>query len=805
MKKIWLTLVAVVCCAATLTAETVSPSAARQVAEQFFRAQGATLADDVAHSQRSGRVTALNDAPAYYIFNADAAQGFVVVSGDDCVGDNLVLGYAVQGNFCADDVPDNLQWWLDATANGIARLKGLGNRATSATLHADIAPMLTTKWDQFFPFNNFCPIVDGQLSITGCMATALAQVMHYHRWPQAATDILPAYPMSTGQIVEGLPSTTFDWDNMLDDYHNDATDAQNEAVATLMRYCGQTIQMEYGSDVSNGLFYDLDLLVNAFGYDPGVYFARFENYTVSGWDALIYNELHEGRPLVYIGFSTGGGHAFVIDGYEVMDGEGYYSVNWGWGGAANGFFKIDLLDPDASGSGGSTTKDGYNARQQALIGLKPRTDDSKFYRHLYAYGRNVSGDDGLLFDMANFTYKDASFNIAIVGRQNDGTPDYDDVCFNEVFEVEGFSSADFLNDNPLGVISLEFNESVCEELFSGLAPGHHNYMFVSKEDVEGATWEPVYGPNCYIEVVIGAEGQLEQTILHPNPLLWSSSDELQVEGLKQRGFFQSVSAVIHNASTDDYSGTVFFYVYPVDNGVLCDADGLSMTGLMIEGGGTSKLFSGIAVPSVGDHVLLMTSEIGNATGVSLADIEHVPYYLTHKFITIDELQFVCQDISYGVYADENEDPLYCINATVYNGTPLDYDAVILIDINKRDDSGDYVPVDTPNFLYTFVAVPSEAQADFYIELPQALTPGDYLVNLSIANDFYSVSPNDYFVFATMPLTLTDSDITGVESLQFTTRSDNQSDTWYDLIGRRLHKKPTTKGIYLKNGQKVLLK
>ena len=161
-----------------------------------------------------------------------------------------------------------------------------------------------------------------------------------------------------------------------------------------MRYCGQVVQMDYTPWVSNGLFFDTDILVNQFGYDQGVFLAKSEEYTVSGWDELIYQELKEGRPMVYMGFSTGGGHAFVVDGYEVQEGSGYYHVNWGWDGRGNGFYKINLLNPDLSGAGGSTTKDGYCRGQQALIGLQPAQsalDNYGRYLASYSWAENEEG------------------------------------------------------------------------------------------------------------------------------------------------------------------------------------------------------------------------------------------------------------------------------------------------------------------------------------------------------------------------------------------------------------------------------
>ena len=798
MKKIWLTLVAVLCFAATLMAETVSPATARQVAAQFLKAQGATLTDDGANTHRSKIAAAHDKAPAYYIFNADAAQGYVVVSGDDCVGDNLVLGYTAQGSFNADNVPDNLKWWLDATAEGIARLSALGSKATKVATHDDIAPMVTARWNQHEPYNESCPKVSEELPPTGCMATALAQVMRYHRWPQAATSKLPAYKMVSGATVSALPSTTFDWDNMLDDYSNGYTDEQGAAVSKLLRYCGQLLQMNYTLKTSSANVYDLNLLVNSFGYDPGVSLANAEGYTVSGWDELLYNELREGRPLAYSGYSTGGGHAFVIDGYQVQDGEGYYHVNWGWSGNCNGFYKISLLNPSGSGSGGSTTEDGYSRWQTALIGLQPRRDSSeKFYRYLHAWIWNEPVDGVPVSWMVNPSHRDVTFEIAIVGRKNDGTPDYSDMRTDNVINVPGFSNASLVSGvNAKGLLSSTFSESICIGLFSGLAPGRHNYMFINRECVDGAPWKPVFGPNNYVEAVINSKGQLEQVILHPNPQLSLSPDELEVEGIKQSGISHTVYATIHNASANDYIGSVNIDMYEVKDGVLKGPAVKTQTGLLIEGGGTSQVFTNVNAPVAGDYVLLLTKGDTNADGVALKDIEKVPYYLAHKGVRFDELEFTCTSLMYGESTNDDGDSIYYVNVVVDNGTPLDYDAYCIMNFYECNESGEYAQEDFFGARYIPIIVPSKTSQPFTMVIPP-LEPGNYVVELQIANDFHSTLVNDYFVFSKMLLPVTGTGIRGVES-------DGLSSVWYDLSGRRLNKKPSKRGIYILKGQKVLV-
>ena len=808
MKKIFLTLLALVCYATIITAEPVTESEAREKAAQFVLSMKGD-ASSARSSQRIGgsdgigaKLTVVEVQKEYYVFNIDADGGYVIVSGDDCVGDNLVLGYTEQGSFSTDNIPDNLKWWLNTTAESIARLSTLGVKATSVPVHEDIAPMVTAKWDQGYPYNNHCPKISGATAVTGCMATALAQVMRYHRCPEGPIPYaLPAYTMANGTEIEFLPVTQFDWDNMVDSYKEGSTEAQQEAVATLMRYCGQSLQMEYSPDVSNGICYLLDVLVNCFCYDPDIYQARAEEYSVRGWDALLYKELQEERPLVYAGYSTGGGHAFVIDGYKVMDGEGYFSVNWGWGGSSDGFYKISLLNANGSGTGASTTPDGYSVRQQALINLKPRTDSSKpYYRGLSSFEWNYPTDMGPRFRMLNQSYLPGNYTLGIVGRNSDGSPDLNHVYLVEPFYIPGFSTASYFHNDLSSILYVTLTDDLCHEIFDGREPGRHDIMFVSVENVEGAPLRSAFGPDAYIEVNIDNDGKFKNYVVHPHPELTTSASSIRIEGVMQRGIRQTVTTTIHN-SGESYVGTVACHLCSLKDGVLTQPYVKSRTGIMIESGVTSDISLPLSAPQAGEYVLVLTSTEGSQPlNVALDDIAQVEGYLGHKMVSFDELEFTCENIRYEELTNEHGDSLYRVNIELKNDTPMDYDAVCMINIYKRNDSGEYVKVDFSKMTYSLITVNKGKSLSFFIALPKALTPGDYKVELNIACDFRSLVVSDYFVFDTKPLTVS---TTGIKEIgQWTI--DNNTDVWYDLNGRKLPGKPTKKGFYLNKGRKIAI-
>ena len=316
----------------------------------------------------------------YYVFNVGDNNGYVIASGDDCVP--AILGYSDNGSIIQEAMPDNMKAWLEEYENQIAYMRehGLTSSGMLTTTHAPISPLLTTTWGQGDPYNQSCPdfFTYGKC-VTGCVATAMAQVMYYHRKKSVrqTTAEIPAYQCSTnwnglGRVsVEAIPSgSVIDWDNMLDGYSGSSTAIQQKAVANLMAYCGASVKMNYKNALNGGSgAYSEDVpeaLKKYFDYNEKVTLEKRANYSDDEWDNLIYSELSKGNPIFYSGSNSSAGHAFVCDGY---DGDGYYHINWGWTGTSDGNFLLSVLDPKEQGIGGSSS--GYNLNQTALIGAIP--------------------------------------------------------------------------------------------------------------------------------------------------------------------------------------------------------------------------------------------------------------------------------------------------------------------------------------------------------------------------------------------------------------------------------------------------
>lgn len=318
------------------------------------------------------------DVPALYAFDRKDDSGFVLLSADDSAAP--VLGYSDQGSFSADKMPPQMKWWLAEYSRQIeyASKKRIGTYASTRNdrSRVTVAPLLKTKWNQDAPYNAEVPSLNGRNYPTGCVATAMAQVMKYWKYPQrgtgAGTITLPSG--ATGDAAMSL-RIAFDWKNMLNTYTAGSyNDTQKNAVARLMKACGYSTKMSYGMGGSGTLSrFAAEALVNNFSYNAGIQYCERDYYSATEWEEIVYMEIAAGRPIMYGGQSSSVGHEFVCDGYA---GDGYFHFNWGWGGISDGYFLLGALDPDAVGIGGGTGNDGYNTHQDIVIGIQPEYDDS---------------------------------------------------------------------------------------------------------------------------------------------------------------------------------------------------------------------------------------------------------------------------------------------------------------------------------------------------------------------------------------------------------------------------------------------
>lgn len=436
MKKYFVLLLTLLLSSVSL-ADKVTEQEALQKAQKFFKDKRIISRKSLTRGLNAEQQP--NATPKdYYVFNAEDNGGFVIISGDDRTPE--VLGYADSGIIDMDNLPPNLKGWLEGYSkqikaiknSNIARSRAFSKSVTRAPKSA-IAPLLTTKWGQDDPYNMNCPNFFGtdNKCFTGCIATAMAQIMYYHRAKSTNKTITTIPGYNTKSIwfgfedelitIEAIPEgAIIDWGNMLDEYNGSETAAQKEAVANLMLYCGASVNMDYARAGAGSSAIPSDIpiaLIKYFDYSENSTLVWRQNYTEADWDELIYSELSKGNPLYYGGYNSSSGHAFVCDGY---DGNGYYHINWGWDGLADGFFLLSTLNPSQQGIGGSSA--GYNDSQCALIGAVPNGDILRLTSQsvsltgntsfiLYEAGDNITVP--LRWEIQNMTGSSCNFDHAI--------------------------------------------------------------------------------------------------------------------------------------------------------------------------------------------------------------------------------------------------------------------------------------------------------------------------------------------------------------------------------------------------------
>lgn len=337
----------------SLQAKRITQWQAQQQAYSFWGKQMPQKA-----KAKSRTATTASPSDAYYVFNNDAG-GFVIIAGDDAV--TPVLGYTSTGAFDAENLPDGLKDLLKSYERQIAALGDSYQANQTATRAAFTGEKLlnTAKWNQMAPFNKYTP----NNYVTGCVATAGAIVMKHHGYPAKGTGS-HSYTWN-GKTLTANFELGYDWANMPAQYNGN--DAAFDGVARLMADLGVAVEMQYNKDGSGAYIGNLvTALQKYYGYSKLSHLMAIEDVGAEAWNGRLRDEIDANRPVLYAASdpNTGGGHAFVIDGYK----DESFSVNWGWGGYCDGFYKIGALNPESEGN---PTGDKYNVGQSAVFGMEP--------------------------------------------------------------------------------------------------------------------------------------------------------------------------------------------------------------------------------------------------------------------------------------------------------------------------------------------------------------------------------------------------------------------------------------------------
>ena len=376
--------------------------------------------------QPEGQSYIADSSAAYFAVNT--GSGFVLVGADERLPE--VLGYGDNGAFDSKNISPAMRFLLQCYAEELsyseAVLQSEGRSYNASGLTAKrsaispVAPLLTCQWNQSKPFNNLAPSYNntGGQCVSGCVATAMAQVMYYHKHPAQGTGshsylwTCTETPALSKTLSANFGNTTYDWANMLDSYKSSYTSAKAEAVATLMYHCGVAVEMGYGA--SSGAFtQDVPKALNTyFGYDANYQRIKKIMYPADSLNAIIYSELAARRPVIVSGSNDEGGHAFVCDG---ADNRGYFHINWGWGGNNDGYYMLTALNPGKSQGIGGTTK-GYNKSTAFFIGLQPaKTGTPKAIPQMATTSFSISSE--------SFT-RTTAFSVSIARLQNYGLTNF---------------------------------------------------------------------------------------------------------------------------------------------------------------------------------------------------------------------------------------------------------------------------------------------------------------------------------------------------------------------------------------------
>lgn len=354
-----------------------------------FSAGAAPLTPDEAlarlRANGPARVRALNDGnmklaytattaqgeAAAYLFAREGRTGFAILSADDAA--LPVLGYSNTESIDPANMPPALKWWLGKYAEQIEFGLKHGAKASVPSQTpslAPIEPLCQTRWNQDAPYSNETPEIDGKNCPTGCVATSMAQAMYYFKYPEIGQGSI-SYRNNNKTYLMNFERQEFDWDNMLTYYaEGDYNDTQAAAVSYLMKACGYSVEMMYRADQSGAQSVNVgNALVNYFKYDPNIRYLTRDQYSLDQWTQICYDNLKNCGPIIYNGTDPiAGGHSFIVDGY---DGNGYFHLNWGWGGMSDGYYTLDALTPMAQGLGGAIG--GFNYDQDAVIGMQKPT------------------------------------------------------------------------------------------------------------------------------------------------------------------------------------------------------------------------------------------------------------------------------------------------------------------------------------------------------------------------------------------------------------------------------------------------
>ena len=731
--------------------------------------------------------------PSYYVFNVQSeSKGFVIVSGEDSA--DGILGYAEHGVYDPQDAPPALQYMLDCYAQQVAMVReGLADRYQVETVYDEIAPLITTSWDQLPPYNKHNPInpTTGEaFKYAGCVATAMAQIVKYWASPVQVQDI-PSYTYylsddgnsfststSSGYptfTVEALPATTFDFGIMEDTYSSKAEGESIDEVARLVAYCGRSIEMKYVNSGGVGAT-SAQAFAKYFGYNPNAFRVFREDYTAAEWDQLVYQELQSGRPVLYSGRAVSSygesGHAFVCDGYK----DGLFHLNWGWSGRYNGYFKLSECNPYGTGSGGSNSKDGYSVTQHAEVGIQPdamEPQPDKIWMQtsdIYPTSTEVlraSSDENFEISIYSAVYSASSqthtFDFGI------GIYDGNDLISTNIWRSDRTYTTNY---GMYGTYTFSWGEKITK--------GTYILRNISRES--GTTeWTPnLYSDTKYL--VLTVDGNT-LTITKPGECL--SVENVEIEGLKKEGKTLTLRSQITNNGLAT-SNKIYLYV---------DDKLTSGAGVNTDPGTTDEVLLHFVAPAAGTHSLAIYqvdksgSNVGEALWTGSIDIAESPDpNLSASNCKIKNLNSTNRTITGNSFT---------MSIAIKNEDTQDFDDELTFRLFKLTDVEN--GIGTKDAEQTVLCyIPAGATQTLSVSFDDLLVNEKYWINTY----YYKPSESAFIrIYKTKSYYII-GDETDIDTVSTATRDEDNSPC-YNLNGQRINS--PGKGIYIRNGKKYIVR
>lgn len=757
--------------------EPIDRNEALKQANAFLSSKGIPVRQslDMAYAQPGKAAEAHS---LYYVFNVGNGKGFVIVAGDDAV--TPILAYADRGDFSEREMAPAAKAMLDSYAQQIEMIQQNPSLAVAAsTSYAAIEPLVQTKWNQGAPYNYMCPTISGEeeQSVTGCVATAMAQIIYYHKYPVEQTKTIPAYQLSSGDVIPGADPVTLNWDAMQLSYTgSEAVDDPSAlAVAQLMVLCGKSVKMSYSSSASGAVSESVPAaLKEYFDYDGAAHMVYRDEYANADWEKMIYDELAAKRPVYLSGTSISGtsvvGHAFVCDGYY---GEGLFHINWGWGGMSDGYFRLTLLNPDDHGTGGNNGSGGFNMDEGAIIGIQPNQGGTyqetpemtleTFSCTAESVERNSLFQGFSLplnLSMWNLTSQTLSVELGLA-------------YYDESNEMVGEPSG-------LGSYSLDTGHGLSYDKLSmgkGILDGTYYVKFVHKVNGSDEWTLMKNADKHYLELQVKDN---TATIINHAPQQDFVVNDVNVQGNMSVGSKQTFTYNITNTGDTYTQGVIFF----VNNEII------SQIGLNLDPGATD------------DYVFSWTPTREGSFVVGLATADGTEI-ITSQQVTIGEAKAYDLSVSFEIdNCTGNEIVGYEVNGNAIKGVMK---VTNLSEYDYVDDITCFLCYDgNDGYLYleSYSYIPAEVKAGETVDVPFEFANLDYSKSYAL-RVYYNTEGQLSEETMSGYYKLIDPS-TGIEGVE--ADGERKDQPVYNLRGMRMPDGASLpKGIYIKGGKKIVVK